>query len=80
MKNIFINHSNLLIKLKNTNKYIYAYEIYYNISNNKSNCCNPFCKKYIEMKKYFLFDSYYCSNECRDNVYYNLHNEWFNLN
>ncbi len=71
-------HNNLLINLENTNKHIFAYEITYNTRHNISNCCNPYCKKYIEIKEFFLFDGYYCSNKCREYVYSKLSNEWYN--
>ena len=80
MKNTFLNHNDLLINLRNTEKYIYAQEIYYNISNKKSNCCNPHCRKYMEEKAHFLFDSYYCSYACQNYMYSILHKEWFNIN
>ena len=79
MKEIFLNHNDLLNKLKNTNKYIYAFEIYHNISNKKNNCCNPHCKMHITLKSHFVFDSYYCSHECKEFVYSILHKEWSNI-
>lgn len=43
----------------------YINESINNRSKNKIICCNPDCKKNINLETYCAFDGYYCSSYCR---------------
>ncbi len=54
----------------------YINESINNRSQNKIVCCNPDCKKNINLETYCAFDGYYCSSYCRKGALSHISNFW----
>ena len=54
-------------------------ELIKNKNNDIMACCNPFCRKKINVPVYLAFDGYYCSIPCRNFVVNNMSNYWSQL-
>ena len=53
--------------------------VIYMISNHNNNniiCYNPECNNKLEYRIYCLYDCYYCSKECKNNIKNNIEFYW----
>jgi hypothetical protein len=54
-------------------------ELIKNKNNDIMACCNPYCKKKIDVPIHLAFDGYYCTTSCRKYVANNMYLYWNQL-